>query len=125
MWRPYGPDGRGPVDHVDAEGPSVVPPTVGVSLDETTTLDTVAIVAEVLTGAPLSVDTATPAPQAQVQASCQHIFKPHRHLTVNSIENLGLQVADIVGQASAAPLSQKPTQFPGQGTVATAQMFLV
>ena len=37
---------------------------VGVSLDETTTLDTVAIVAEVLTGAPLSVDTATPAPSA-------------------------------------------------------------
>ena len=32
--RVNGPEGSGPVDHVDAPGPSVVPPTVGVSLDD-------------------------------------------------------------------------------------------
>ncbi|MDW3213036.1 MAG: aminomethyl-transferring glycine dehydrogenase [Ilumatobacteraceae bacterium] len=36
--------------------------SVGVSLDETTTLDTLATVAEILTGVPLDVDTAAPAP---------------------------------------------------------------
>ncbi len=41
---------------------------IGVSLDETTTIDTLATVAEVLTGQPLTIDTAAPAPAAIPEA---------------------------------------------------------